>query len=32
MIVNSSELPAQSTNKKTIFETVIGIFRRKNEY
>ncbi len=29
MIVNSSELPAQSTNKKTIFETVIGIFRRK---
>ena len=32
MIVNSSELPAQSTNKKPIFETVIGIFRSKNEH
>ena len=29
MIVNSSELPAESTNEKNIFETVIGIFRRK---
>ena len=29
MIVNISELPAESTNKKNIFETVIGVFRRK---